>query len=173
MIRKISDSFFQNFGFVDTSDLMNSMVHSKLLLFTFSISAVGTIIERTFGLMPLTLVAFCVLLFLELITGLWASKVKGNKIESRKFSRFGIKFLVWTLLFFVLNTLKIQYEGNNKIAFYFWEWLHTFIVGYVNLEYLISVLENIGVISGKDNTKLIKAITGKFDSIFGSDKKQK
>lgn len=171
MFKKLIDSFVFNFGFNDVNELMGSMIHSKLLVFTFSIGAFGAVVEKYFGLMPVTLFAFGLLLFLELISGLWASRVKGLKIESRKFSRFGLKFFIWTLVFLVVNILKLQFASNNVVAFHFWDWLHTFIISYVSLEYLISVIENVGVISGKDNTKLIKLITGKFKVIENTDKK--
>ncbi|NIQ13101.1 MAG: hypothetical protein GTO02_01430 [Candidatus Dadabacteria bacterium] len=43
-------------------------------------------------------------------------------------------------------------------------WLHGALFIYVNIEYLISVLENLGSITGKDNSGLIKVIKDKLSS---------
>lgn len=161
-----------NFGFMDLSDFSTSLVHRNWILGLISLAGISAIIETMFGLQSLTILAFVVLVMLELLTGLIASKVKGNPIVSKKFGRFGLKMLVWLTLMFVINSLKKEYvdsEGNfSELAAGLFTWLHGTLFIYVNLEYLISVLENLGVISGRNNDSLIKLIKNKF---FKSQKK--
>jgi hypothetical protein len=162
-----------NFGFLDLSDFGTSLVHKNWVLGLIPLAGVSSIIETTFGLQGLTILAFAVLVMLELLTGLMASKVKGEPIVSKKFGRFGLKMLVWLTLMFVINSLKKEYvavDGNfNDLAAGLFTWLHGTLFIYVNLEYLISVLENLGVISGRNNESIIKLIKKKFFKIQEDD----
>ena len=154
-----------NFGFMDLSDFSTSLVHRNWMLGLIPLAGISSVIETTFGLQGLTILAFVTLVILELLTGLIASKVKGEPIISKKFGRFGLKMLVWLTLIFVINTLKKEYhdDGNfNSLANGLLTWLHGTLFIYINLEYLISVLENLGVITGKSNKGLIGLIKSKF-----------
>lgn len=167
-MKKLLNLITTNFGFNDFSDFVTSFIHSRLLWISLPLAALGSFAEQYLGLQIVTLLAFGILLLTELITGLIASKVKGKKIESRKFARFGLKFGVWMIIFFILNSFRVQYEESSKFAYYFYDWLHTFILGYVNLEYLISVIENLGTITGNDNTAatIANGIKNKFFKLF-------
>jgi hypothetical protein len=130
----------------------------------------SSIVETVFGLQGLTVLAFVVLVVLELLTGLIASRMRGEPIVSKKFGRFGLKMLVWLTLMFIINTLKREYHDDgsfNELASGLFTWLHGTLFIYVNLEYLISVLENLGVISGRNNDSIIKVIKDKFKSYSG------
>ena len=155
-----------NFGFTCTSDFGSSLIHKNWVLGLIPLAGLSSVIETMFGLQGLTVLAFVVLVILELLTGLIASKVKGDPIVSKKFGRFGLKMLVWLTLMFIINMLKKEYvdsEGNfSDLAAGLFTWLHGTLFIYVNLEYLISVLENLGVISGSNNDGLIKQIRNKF-----------
>jgi hypothetical protein len=161
-----------NFGFTNCSDFHDSIIHSNLITLTLPLVGISSIFEKYFGLEHLTIISFGVLIFLELLTGLLSSKVRGVKIESKKFSRFGLKVLVWLSLIFITNSLKTEYKSYTDvagtIAYTMFNWLHTFLFIYINMEYLISVLENLGVITGnkKQTTNLIKLIKNKlYDSL--------
>lgn len=157
-----------NFGFSNCSDFYGSFIHSNFMSITLPLSGISAILEKFFGLEHLTILSFSLLIFLELVTGLMSSKVRGIKIESRKFSRFGLKVLVWMSLIFITNSLRMEYkfatDAAGMIANTIFTWLHTFLFIYINMEYLISVLENIGIITGnkKNTNSLIKQIKNKF-----------
>jgi hypothetical protein len=91
---------------------------------------------------------------MEFITGIYASKIKNVPIESKRFSRFGLKLMVWVSLIFIINALKLEYKSKTDItglmANALFSWLHSALYIYINLEYLISILENLEVISGND-----------------------
>ena len=164
-MKNILSYIVKNFGFSDLSDFTCSLIHKNFLVGMVSLAGVSSVLEGILGLQVLTILAFVVLVFLELVTGLLASHVRGEAIVSKKFSRFGLKMLVWLVLIFVINTLKLEYSGDgnfNELAKGLLTWLHGTLFIYINLEYLISVLENLGVISGRNNEGLIKLIKKKF-----------
>lgn len=151
-------NFFNIFGFASLRDFCNSMFHTQLYNFIIPFAATFTVIERLLGIHRYTLFALILLLTLELITGMWASKIKGRKIASKKMSRFGLKLLVWFSLIFILKSLAADNViGTESSSIYtnVFSYLHGFIIAYIVIEYAISVLENFKVISGKDNTVLI------------------
>jgi len=166
-MRPLLNYIVTNFGFSCISDFNTSLIHRNWALGLIPLAGLSSVIETVFGLQGLTILAFVTLVILELTTGLIASHVRGEPIISKKFGRFGLKMLVWLVLLFVINSLKKEYhdEGNfNELAAGLFTWLHGTLFIYVNLEYLISVLENLGVISGRNNDGLIKLIRDKFKS---------
>lgn len=156
-----------NFGFSNCSDFYGSILHPNFMLITIPLTGLSAAFEKYFGLEHLTIISFGLLIFLELITGLLSSKVRNVKIESKKFSRFGLKVLVWLSLIFITNSLRLEYKNYTDtagvIAHSMFSWLHTFLFIYINMEYLISVLENLGIITGnkKESTNLVKQIKNK------------
>jgi len=161
-----------NFGFSNCSDFYGSILHPNFMLFTLPIAGLSSLFEKYFGLEHLTIISFVVLIFLELITGLLSSKVRGVKIESKKFGRFGLKILVWLSLIFITNSLKLEYKSYTDaagvVAYTMFNWLHTLLFIYINMEYLISVLENLGIVTGnkKETSSLIKFIKKKFSDFL-------
>jgi hypothetical protein len=144
------------------------------MLFTLPIAGISSFIQNYFGLQTITILAFLLLVTLELVTGITAAKISGKKIESKKFGRFGLKIFVWVTLLFILNSLRLEYKGHEDtlgdIAYFLFSWIHGTLFIYINLEYLISVLENWGVISGKDNKSLIEAIKNKITGFLTKKK---
>lgn len=161
LMSRFLDGLVSQFGFKDHIDFSGSMFHFNLMMVTIPFAALSSIIENMFGLHIMTIAAFVLLLALELTTGLVASKKRGLKIESRKFGRFGFKLVIWLTLFFIINSLKKQYDGNSTVVYGLYEWLHDGLMIYVSLEYLISVLENLGHITGENNKGFIYAIKKK------------
>jgi hypothetical protein len=177
MIRNFFNYVVSNFGFEDISDFSNSLLHTKLLTLTIPFAGLSAIAETYFGLQSLTIFAFVLLVTLELITGLTAAKVSKTKIESKKFGRFGLKIFVWISLLFIINSFRLEFKTHEdmmgNLAFGLLNWLHGTLFIYVCLEYLISVLENMGTISGKDNKGIIDNIRIKLKSFMGNGKNKK
>lgn len=178
MINRFFNHFVSCFGFDHVSDFNDSIVHSKLLMLTIPVATISGFIEHIMGLQGLTVLAFVVLIILELITGISAAKSRGEKIVSHKFSRFGLKVFVWMTLLFITNSLQLEYEGQkdliSKLAGGFFSWLHGALFVYVSLEYLISVLENLGSLTDEKSKKtLITAIINKLNNFLGLEKNKK
>lgn len=160
MINNILNLIVSNFGFKNYNDFLNSMIHFNLLKITIPIALISTMIENAFGLNFITIIAFILLLLVELTTGILASNKRGIKIESKKFGRFGFKLFVWLSIFFIVNALKNQYLDNRPI-YELYEWMHDGLVIYVSIEYLISILENFSYITGVKNKGLVYSIKKK------------
>lgn len=173
-MRNLFNYIVTNFGFSDCSEFVNSFIHLNLITVTLPIVTVSSIFEKYFGLEHLTMISFLLLIILELLTGILSSKMRGIKIQSKKFSRFGLKVIVWLSLIFIVNSFRLEYKTHTDImgtlGFTIFNWLHTFLFIYINMEYLISVLENLGVITGnKKNTgTIVKLIKDKLFSSFKS-----
>tara|TARA_R110000803_G_scaffold2420_1_gene8213 strand:- start:4514 stop:5047 length:534 start_codon:yes stop_codon:yes gene_type:complete len=174
-MKNIFNYIVTNFGFDSNLEFSNSLIHKNLIIFSLPLAASSSIVQTFFGLEALTIISFVILVTLELITGLTASKLAHIPIVSPKFGRFGLKLGVWITLMFVVNSFKLQYKdigGFDTLANLLFTWLHGTLFIYVNLEYLISVLENLALISGKKNDSLIKVIKKKFfRTIQDSDEK--
>lgn len=131
------------------------------------LSTTLTTIADLMGLKSLTVVAFIALCMVELISGVYASVwIKKEKFKSNKASRFTIKLAAIMIIFFVLNTFYMQYKESNNIASGFFEWLYLFVFCWFALEYLVSVIENIGGIYGQSTNKMVIAIKTKFNKFF-------
>lgn len=167
--------FVSHFGFENLSDFINSLVHPKLILLTLPSTLIGfslfAFIEKWFGLSYMVSVAFVVVLILELITGIAASLVKGVKISSTKFSRFGLKVIVWMGLMLVTNSFQLSYLGRTDIistlTYNLFYTLHGFMVVYICIEYMISILENLSVITGKKENKFLTLLKKKVEQWYG------
>lgn len=155
MIKNFFNYIVVNFGFRGVDDFYSSTIHHNFTLLTIPTTVLIAFIEKLMGLQYLTFLSFGVLILMEFITGIYASKIKNIPIESKKFGRFGLKLMVWISLIFIINSLKFEYKGKSDItglmAYSLFSWLHGALYVYVNLEYLISVLENLEVISGNDS----------------------
>lgn len=171
MIKNFFNYIVYNFGFNNVDEFYNSTIHHNFALLTIPVTLVSSIVQLYTGLGYLTLISFAVLILMEFITGIYASKIKNIPIESKKFGRFGLKLLVWISLIFIINSLKMEYKTKTDItgmmAFGLFNWLHAALFIYINLEYLISVLENLEVISGNDAaTSKLTLIKNKISSFL-------
>lgn len=169
------DEFVSHFGFENISDFFNSLVHPKLLLFTLPTTILSfslfSFIEKWFGLSYMVFVAFIVALILELITGLAASIKKGVKISSTRFSRFGLKVMVWMGLMLITNSFQLSYLERtdivSKLTYNLFYILHGLLVVYICIEYMISILENLSVITGQKENKFLNFLKKKVDQWIG------
>lgn len=178
MINKFLNHFVNSFGFSCTNDFSGSIVHANLLSITLPLAGISAILESLMGLHSLTIIAFVVLVILELITGIAASRSRGEKIVSHKFSRFGLKVFVWMSLLFVTNSMRLEYDGHKDLLSVlstgFFSWLHGALFVYITIEYLISVLENLGSLTNEKNKKtLITAIINKLNSFLKIEKNER
>lgn len=150
--------------------LFPSFKYKSLGLIVVSVSAMSGFVEVYFGMKLLTLFSFILLLAVELISGMYASVfIKKQKLESAKMQRFTIKLTMWLIALFIVNSFFKEFETKNILAASLFEWLHDAVMIYAALEYLVSVLENISVITGDTNNKLLAAFKAKVDRYFGDD----
>jgi hypothetical protein len=147
-----------------------SFKHKYLSILIISVSAISGYVELYLGMKMLTLVAFVMLLTVELVSGIYASVfVKKQKLESARMQRFTIKLTLWLIALFITFSFYKEFEPKSTAAAALFAWMHSGLMIYAALEYLVSVLENIAVISGDTNNKLLVAFKTKIDKYFGEE----
>lgn len=168
MIKMIT-KIMAGYGWADHSDFMLSIFPSIKYHITFSMllfSSVLVSLELLLGITHATMIAFAVLAFTELVSGLYASiVVKKQKLESGKMGRFTFKLAMLLIVIYVVQTFRMQFH-DNIVLFGLFDWMYSGIFAYSALEYLVSVLENAAVITGKESSTLIVAIKEKLNNLL-------
>ncbi len=167
---KLISKLVQGYGWGSAWDFILSLSPSvkyhaaPTLLF---ISWVSAWVEMLLGIKGATALAFCVLALVELLTGIYASlKVRKENYESFKIGRFTIKLVVILVCIYVLNAFAHEFKDSEPIVGGAFEYARIFMFAYSAQEYLVSVLENVGQIGGKDKTFLITRIKEAFTNLF-------
>jgi len=167
-MKNLISTLLDDFGFNGVSDFIRSTFHVKLLAFTIPIGVISAKVEIIFGLKSVTILAFTCLLAMELLTGVASALNKGDKISSRKFGRFIFKLCIWLMCFFVTNSFAKEFEAGSVSNMLF-TWLHSSLITYLSVEYLLSVVENMGKLSGKSNTPIVQKIRKKLEKYLHLD----
>ena len=103
-------------------------------------------------------VAFCAVLVtfgLELLTGRWAAKARGEMMESSKAIRFSFKLFFYLSIIALTYLLSKSYQERDtdvgRLGEVMFEYAHLFCVCEIVYENWISIRENIGDISQKSD----------------------
>ena len=152
----------KSFGFGDCMELLQSLLPTlkyQLTVPTFLMTGVGTMVARVFGLDMLAFAALLLAWVAELWSGIQASKVRGEPFESKKFSRFSFKTVYYLVLMAVpfLFSESFRYQEKHAAAAIF-DSIYVFLVLVIVLEVLVSILENVGTITGKPKTYWIERL---------------
>lgn len=172
MVRELLNLLVGNFGFEDIGEFAHSLFHYKHLILTIPTAfSVSVFVQSVLGLSGSVLVAFLIVAILEIITGITASKVEGEKVSSKRFSRFLLKIGVYGSIIFLFHSLHANaleaYIAGTGTGFMasIYSWLHIGVVLLVSIEYAISLLENIGRITGK-KPKALRLLSMASDALF-------
>jgi|SRR6185437_2442237 len=131
------------------------------------ISAMYVSIDKFFGLDGAAFVALGFVFLVELISGIVAAHVRKETISSAKLSRFTLKVACYLVLISVTYLMAISFANHKKdVAAWVFDWLHVFLVAQIVLENIVSILENLAVMSGKDKAAWINKIQEKFNGIL-------
>ncbi|MDO3641971.1 phage holin family protein [Mucilaginibacter sp. L3T2-6] len=131
-------------------------------------SAVWVDVDKVFGLDNVGFVGLVAVFIMELVTGISAAIVRKESISSVKLSRFGLKLACYLVLIGASYGLSKSFEAHKKtVAAWAFDWLNVFLIVQIALENIISILENLAVISGKDKTAWINKIQNVFKSTEG------
>lgn len=148
----------QEFGFCNVEQFVTSLVRPKLLSISLPTAIVGGAVQFLFGIDPIVLVAFVSLLTLELISGIFASVMEGQKITSKRMKAFLMMLFVWLVSLFILHTFEVFFK--DQFLEYIFKYLFTSTLIFVNVIYFKSIWENASRIMNK------KKEFKKFSSIF-------
>lgn len=157
--------FLNSYGFDGLSQLVESMVpSSRYGMSAASVAAsvgIGAV-TSWLGISPLIVMAMFMVVLVEMVTGVRASKRKGHSFESFRFSRGILKICVWCIIFFVFHAFAVEmgrFDGwVYMIAASMFEILHASAMVWFVIENTTSILENQAVIDGKPKTEYIEAI---------------
>lgn len=156
--------FVHAFGFDDLADFAGSLLFIRYSDLLFFAALAGSVIQSIFGVHPYVMAGFVVVIGIEVVSGLWASKVKKIKPQSKRWERFGFKLIVYIVGLAVLYWLSFIDDGLISQAFL---WIRNLWVTYVGLGYFLSIKENLDVIRGKElpldfSGMVMSKITGLF-----------
>ncbi len=164
------EKLLKTFEYEGWSDLVSSLFPSvkySLTMVALSTSAVSVLTYKVFGLDVLATIAFVVVMMAEVLSGMVASKVQRIDPSSIKMSRFSLKMACYLTMLFVSNSMAGSFEAKgSNVGFWFFDWLHLFLAIHIATENIISIGENLGVISGKGKTYWIGQIQDKVNELF-------
>lgn len=132
------------------------------------ISALWVGIDKGFGLDDSAFIALLVVFVTELISGITASRIRKETFSSMKLSRFSLKVACYLVLIGVTYSMYLSFQHHNDyLASVMFDWMHIFLTVQIVFENIISILENIAVISGKDKSAWIEKLKDKLNTVFG------
>lgn len=167
-------NFINDWGYSSLHDLLQTTLHYKnikpMLAMSVTMAGVSNLINKYIGLEPVTFLAFILLLLVELITGIKASIYEGNKLESRKFSRFVFKVFIYIVMISITHLFSIGSEGRIISSLY--GFIHFIIIDYITIQLIISVFENLSRLGFQESSKVFKAIKNYLNKWFDMESKK-
>lgn len=160
-----------SFGYESLSDFTDSLFPSlkyvSMTILTLSLSGVGTAIFRIFGIDALAFVAMFVVFIFELVSGLIRAKKSHEQFSSMKLSRFSFKLAYYLLIIAISYLMQRSFENHgNTLASEVFHWMHVFFVVQIVLENIVSISENLAVITGKPKAHWITKLQEKINNYF-------
>lgn len=131
------------------------------------VSAIFPAADKIFGLDGMAFCAMLLVFITELISGLLAANARGEKISSMKLSRFSFKVFYYLVLISVPYLMSQSFNAREKlIPAAIFDWLHIFLVVQIVMENMVSILENMAVLGGKDKTHWIIKMQAKINNLL-------
>lgn len=132
-----------------------------------TVSFFSSLAQVFFGLSFPAVVGFGVIMIVELLSGIIASRTRKEQFDSGRLKRFGFRFG----LYFVLISVPYLFESSlrergSDLAAGAFQWIQVFLIVQIVFENTISILENIAVIDGKDKSAIVNKIKAKLESLF-------
>lgn len=130
-------------------------------------SFLSTLTQMLFGLSWPAVFGLVAIMLFELVTGIVASRVRKEQFDSGRLKRFSFRFVQYFILLAVPYLLETSMKAReSELAAGAFQWIQVFLMVQIVFENIISILENISVIDGKDKTHIINKIKQKLDSLF-------
>lgn len=161
----------QHFGYSDGGELMRSLIptlkYPSTHLPSIVISIISVPVIKIFGLDEIAMGTLCLVFLLELISGIWASRKRGEPFESWKFSRFSFKCFYYLAIIALTYRMAESYKARHKeLGVVIFDFMHLFFVVQITLENIVSIAENYSVISGKPKQHWINKLVEKVNQFF-------
>ena len=172
-MKEIIEYHLKGEGYDSITDFLQSCFHilqwKPLLSFSMSFGTIAYFFERYIGLEPIVYLAFVSLLALELITGVRVSVVKKKeKFTSKRFGRFFIKIMAYTILIGIINIFKERLPTPEilglKVEIY--TWIYYTGLTWINSQLILSVFENFGKLGWSEAKGFHGFMLRKFNKYF-------
>lgn len=166
------DTIFKELGFDSTSHFVDSLVHPSNIKKTGIISGflgvLGTYFETFFGIVPIVGFCICGLFFIELYTGIMASRLGNSPIKSKKLASGFIKLGIYFLFIGFANQLQVNMPVKEVFGYKldYYSFIHYVFLNFTILQYMLSNLENFEKLGWEKNIPL----AGKIRSILNFEK---
>ena len=159
----------KGFGFENWMDFIKSsfgFISLKTSVFaSFLAGGVVTKSEYLFGVEFMFLIAYVALILMEWISGVLASRSKGEKHRSRKLGRMIFKVFTYTFLLFILNQFARTTDFPSVMGFDLnpFVWLYWIMVLIIIWQMVVSLLENFEQLGWQWASVALKVINKKFN----------
>lgn len=164
---KIWSYILEGFGFANSLDFNKSLtgyVNEKIVYSIALISGFASLSESIFGVNAIFMTAYALLIIFETLTGIQASKKRGEKLESRKMGRMILKLGVYSSIIILLNLFKDNVSFPVMMDFELnpFNWLYWTTLLVIIWQLLISLLENLDDLNFRFAKVLLQIINKKF-----------
>ncbi|WP_410221933.1 phage holin family protein [Pedobacter sp.] len=164
------ERLLQTFDYESAGQFLSSLAPSskyKLTIASTAISLFFPFIDRVFGLDVYAFGGLVLVFIAELTSGLIAANIRKETFSSMKLSRFTFKVAYYLILIAVPYVMSVSFRDHGRTAAAtVFDWLHLFLLAQIILENIVSILENVAVISGKDKTHWIAKIQTKINELL-------
>lgn len=155
------------FGYSGTLDFNKSLtgfINEKIIILTTIIGGLASFSESIFGVNAVFMTAYALLIIFETITGMRASRNRGERIESRKMGRMILKLGVYSTVIVILNLFKDNVDFPQILDFEMnpFNWLYWTTLLVIVWQLVISLLENLDQLNFKFAKILLHIINKKF-----------
>jgi phage-related holin len=134
---------------------------------TVIMSSISVPIIRIFGLDGFAFACLILIFMVELVSGIWASKIKGESFDSWKLSRFTFKVFYYLVIIAICYLMAESFKSRGKeTAVVIFDFMHLFFTVQIVLENIVSISENYSVISGKPKSHFITTLVDKVNGFF-------
>ena len=162
----------QGFGFKNSHDFLQStfghLNSLSIIKMDIILSFLFGTVHFLFGFNHLFLTAYVVLLIFEWITGVQASRKRGEKHESRKFGRMLLKIATYLVPIYILHTFSsnVAFPSIGGFEFDPFHWLYWVVLIAIIWQLVVSLLENLDCLGFRFAKVLLKIINKKFYKTF-------
>jgi hypothetical protein len=124
-------------------------------------------VDAVLGISGGAFIAMMAAFFVELLSGLVASHTRKEQFSSLKLSRFTLKVCIYLVIIAVPYHWAQSFKAHDRdfMAGAF-SWLQSFLIAQIAFENIVSILENLAVVSGDDKTAWINKIKDKLAAIL-------
>lgn len=157
--------FLKTYEYASLDEFLYSLGPSfkyKLQGLTITLSFLAGLVDQIFGIGPALAVAMMVAVLVETWTGIKASRKRGEKFSSFRFSRCILKVCVWLTIVYITHAFESEFSDRSGLAYgavhLFFQFAFIVTLAYFMVEYVTSILENLGSITKKDKQALIDVI---------------